>query len=255
MTELKGTEPQSPGNPTFAFSLRDSPSAPKCIMTASAPHLRQHPGCAPISPSGTALGTHGWPPSTPSKPLRWSSMPQPERLASTNSHARSLPQGLPSLSRAFPEPSPALSRQRPRSLPCLQDLSWSLNQPPLQAPPPPCLHAQPLRRERLPLDLPPPSSPSWLSSEKPSPGPGPSPLSSKALQSSAQFGNPPAPFLQEQGSSWLALDTNLQHAVWGRLREDFLPWSQHPLSGRAWPRPGKEVDPFCPLPACVTAGK
>lgn len=196
----------------FAFSLCDCPSAPKCIMTASAPHHFQRPGCASISPSGTALRTHGWPPSTPSKPLWWSSMPWPERPASANSQAPFLPQGLPSLIRAFPEPSPALPRQRPRSLPCLQDLSWpsGLATSPgttssLSARRP--LHTQPLPGERLPLDLPPPSSPSCSSSEKPSLGPGPSPLSSKALQSSAQFGNPPAPFLREQGSSQLALHT------------------------------------------------
>ena len=211
-----------------------------CSSPPPASRLRPH------QPQRDSSGDTWLAPSTPSKPLQWSSMPRPERPASTNSHARSLPQGLPSLSRAFPEPSPSLSRQRPRSLPCLQDLSCSLDQPPLQAPPPPCLHAQPLRREHLPLDLPPPSSPASSSTEKPSPGPGPSPLSSKALQSSAQFGNPPAPFLQEQGLSRLALDTNLQHAVWGRLREDFLPWSQHPLWGRAWPRPEKGARSFMP---------
>ena len=162
----------------FAFSLCDCPSAPKCIMTASAPHHFQRPGCASISPSGTALRTHGWPPSTPSKPLRWSSMPWPERPASANSQVPFLPQGLPSLIRAFPEPSPALPRQRPRSLPCLQDLSWPSGPATspgttssLSARRP--LHAQPLPGEHLPLDLPPTLQPLLLILREAIPGPWP----------------------------------------------------------------------------------
>ena len=89
-------------------------------MTPSAPHHRQHPGCASINSSRTVLGTRGCPHSHPVSP----SMLQPEGPVSANSHARSLPHALPSLIRTSPEPSPALSRQRPRSSPWPQDLSW-----------------------------------------------------------------------------------------------------------------------------------
>ena len=130
-------------------------------------------------------------------------------------------------------------------------------QPPLQALPPPCLHGAPSTHS-LCLGPPPrpPSSPAqpqrshpWILAQ----------VHSLAKPSRAQLSlgiHLPPSYESMDHLSWRWIP-NLQHAVWGCLHEDFLPLSWHPLVGAEGPGPdpGRGLDPLCPLPACVTAGK